>query len=84
LDDAGYDTARPGNAEPVAESFVYYRPGHLGDARGIREAVSPFLRVEPMPSTTYFVPQRSVARVRSADVVVVIGSDLARRLREAG
>jgi len=84
LKDAGYDTARPGNAGSVVESFAYYRPGHLGDARGVREVVSPYLRVEPMPSTTNFVPQRSVARVRSADVVVVIGADLARRLREAG
>ncbi len=84
LKDAGYDTARPGNAGSVVESFAYYRPGHLGDARGVREVVSPFLRVEPMPSTTDFVPQQSVSRVRSADVVVVIGADLARRLREAG
>ncbi len=82
LDEAGYDTARPGNAESVDESFAYYRPGHLGDARAVREAVSPYLRVEPMPSDTGFVPQRSVARVRSADVVVVIGRDLARRLRD--
>jgi len=84
LDEVGYDTARPGNAKAIDESSAYYRPGHLGDARAVREAISPYLNVEPMPADTGFVPQRSVARVRSADVVVVIGRDLARRLRDAG
>ncbi|MBI00730.1 MAG: hypothetical protein CL467_09110 [Acidimicrobiaceae bacterium] len=80
LRSADYDMASPGNASAVQESFAYYRPGHLGDARAVREVVSPYIRIEPMPASTEYVPQRSVARVRSADVVLVVGLDLARRI----
>lgn len=81
LREAGYDAASPGNALSVDESTIYYRPGHLGDARAIREIVSPFLRVDAMPASTNFVPQRSATRTRTADVVVVIGLDLGRQIR---
>ncbi len=80
LEAEGYRVSKPGNADPAETSKVYYHPSYAADARGIQSLIFP-CRVElimPMPYPDIeFVPDSAVSRVRDANVVITLGSDMA-------
>lgn len=75
LHTAGWDTLPPVNtATNVSSSTVYYAPGFQASATSIASSLGvPAARVQPLSAS---VPVSSVA---GADVVVVIGPDVANR-----
>ncbi len=78
---SGYRVASPGNAHRVAESTIYYQPGHLGDARAVQEFLFPSFIPVQMPPDTDFVTTSGTARALASDVIVVIGTDTGSSLR---
>ncbi|MHB1446492.1 MAG: LytR C-terminal domain-containing protein, partial [Acidimicrobiales bacterium] len=71
----GYDTLAPTNTtSPANASAVYYAPGYQGDADAVASASGlTSSAVQPVSSS---VP----VAVGSADVVVIIGPDIAANL----
>jgi hypothetical protein len=92
LGDTGYVGISTGGAVPTTKSMVYYRPGYSADARNVvgdirlRQRLSdmPLIPdlITPMPTDDMrfrdqLLPDTFGSAVREADVVVILGSDVA-------
>ena len=73
----GYTTLSPANGNKDEKSWVYYKPEFSSDAKGITD----ILKIMPDLLTSFptngglSVPDGSLDRVSSADVIVFLGSD---------
>jgi hypothetical protein len=72
---AGYNVLSPTNtAKPVDSSSVQYAPGHDSEAKEVAKVLAlPDTAVQPIANPP------PVADTRGADVIVIVGPDLAAR-----
>ncbi|MGH9183247.1 MAG: LytR C-terminal domain-containing protein [Acidimicrobiales bacterium] len=72
--EAGYATAEPANAtvSDLETSAVYFAPGFEPDAAAVAALLTPAPEVAPLPDPT------PVGDLRGANVVIVLGKDLAQ------
>jgi hypothetical protein len=92
LSDRGYEGVSTGGAVATRRSMVYYRPGYSADARNVAGDIRIRQRlydmplipdlITPMPPDDMkfrgqILPDTSANILREADVVVVVGSDVA-------
>ena len=72
----GYTTLSPANGNVGEKSWVYYKPEFSPDAKGITDilGIMPDL-LASFPPNGLSVPDGSVDRVDTADVIVFLGSD---------
>ena len=74
---AGYNVLAPGDAKRADASGVVYNPGLDREARAVADVLAlPPTAVQPLPDPP------PVSDMRGADVLVVVGPDLAERLTE--
>lgn len=78
LSPQGWAMESPANADKTSISGIYYRAGYVRDARVIQEYFGepPDLLLE-LPASGLAVPPNAEDRVANADIVVILGSDLA-------
>jgi hypothetical protein len=78
LKTAGYNTLAPTNAAVSKDSFVYFTPGYEREAAAIAQALAfPPTTVKPLPTPA------PVADLRTANILVILGSDQAPRFATA-
>ena len=72
----GYTTLSPANGNKDEKSWVYYKPEFSPDAKGVTDIldIMPDL-LTSFPTNGLSVPEGSVDRVSTADVIVFLGSD---------
>ena len=74
LEALGYVAANPTNAEPVPATVVYYTVGYQAEAEALATAIgAPATSVTPLPTPA------PVADMQLANILVVIGPDLASK-----
>lgn len=78
LKGAGYNVLAPTDAKPATASAVYFAPGFEREAQAVAQYLAlPPTTVQPMP-----VPP-PVTDLREANVLVVVGPDMAQRMAGA-
>lgn len=72
----GYTTLSPANGNKDEKSWVYYKPEFSPDAKGVTDIldIMPDL-LTSFPDNGLSVPEGSLDRVSTADVIVFLGSD---------
>tara|TARA_Y100000590_G_scaffold328072_1_gene372476 strand:- start:149 stop:775 length:627 start_codon:yes stop_codon:yes gene_type:complete len=72
----GYTTLSPANGNKDEKSWVYYKPDFSPDAKGVTDVlgIMPDL-LNSFPDNGLSVPEGSMDRVSTADVIVFLGSD---------
>ena len=72
----GYTTLSPANGNKDEKSWVYYKPEFSPDAKGVIEVleIMPDL-ITSFPNNGLSVPEGSIERVSTADIIVFLGSD---------
>ncbi len=74
LEALGYVAANPTNAEPVPATVVYYTVGYQAEAEALASAIgAPATSVTPLPTPA------PVADMQLANILVVVGPDLASK-----
>ena len=78
LSPLGWAMESPANANKTSVSGIYYKVGYASDARVIQEhfGEAPSI-LSQFPAGGLAVPDGTLDRVDNADVVVILGSDLA-------
>ena len=66
----------PANGNKDEKSWVYHKPGFSPDAKGVIEVleIMPDL-ITSFPNNGLSVPEGSIERVSTADIIVFLGSD---------
>jgi hypothetical protein len=78
LKTAGYNTLSPTNATSTKDSAVFYTPGYDREAAAVAQALGfAATAVKPMPSSP------PVTDLRTASILVVVGSDMAAKFAGA-
>ena len=72
----GFTTLSPANGNKDEKSWVYYRPEFSPDAKGVTDilGIMPDL-LTSFPTNGLSVPEGSMERVDTADIIVFLGSD---------
>ncbi len=72
----GYTTLSPANGNKDEKSWVYFKPEFSPDAKGVTDilGIMPDL-LTSFPTNGLSVPEGSIDRVSTADVIVFLGSD---------
>lgn len=71
VSELGYTTLPPGNAEPVPATVVYFTPDFQADAEDLATAIG------ALPTAAVPLPEPSPVEAEDADVIVVLGEDVA-------
>ena len=72
----GYTTLSPANGNKDEKSWIYYKPEFSPDAKGVTDilGIMPDL-LTSFPTNGLSVPEGSIERVSTANVIVFLGSD---------
>ena len=78
LSPLGWAMESPANADKTSVSGIYYKTGYARDARVIQEHFGEDPNIlQQIPTGGLAVPANAEDRVANADIIVILGSDLA-------
>ena len=78
LSPLGWAMESPANADKTSISGIYYKAGYARDARVVQEHFGEDPNIlQQIPTSGLAVPANAEERVANADIIIILGSDLA-------